>query len=173
MPPSQVAHNTSPHGKHLPWSLLPAHRLHRPVEWSLLLAMGHGVCQNPYTHHRVRVGASAHHLGLLLLWSAHPGVCFSCWCVVLRQEHQRREGVLWVSHSVVGVGFILCVHCVCSVSVKYCVKNINDARVFCISFCRLVSVSVCAVFLCVLLWLYYLIECVFVFSVLRDTLWWT
>ena len=101
-----------------PWKTLtlgsvPTHRLHRPMEWSLLLAMGHGVCQNPYTHHRVCVGAPAHHLGLLLLWSPHPGVCFSCWCVVLRQEHQRREGVLWVSDYVVGVGIsFVCAVCV-------------------------------------------------------------
>lgn len=43
------------------------YRSYPPLEWSFLFFMGHRVRQNPYSNHRLRVGASAHHLGLLLL----------------------------------------------------------------------------------------------------------
>lgn len=49
--------------------------------------------QGSYSHHRVGIGASAHHLGFFLLWSSRPGVYLPSRPLVLHQKHQRRACV--------------------------------------------------------------------------------
>ena len=71
-------------------------RLCGAVEWSVLLAVGHGLCQDPHPHHRVGVRASAHCLDFLLLRPSHPHLCLPSGIVVCHQGHQWRPCLQWV-----------------------------------------------------------------------------
>ena len=60
------------------------------MEWTVLLAVGHRLRQDPHPDHRVGVGAPADHLGLVLLRPPHPHRHLPGWSLVRHQGHQRR-----------------------------------------------------------------------------------
>ena len=55
--------------------------------------MGHRLRQDSHPHHRICERTSAHHLVLILLRPAHPGLCIPRRPLVLHQEHQRRASL--------------------------------------------------------------------------------
>lgn len=90
------------------------HRSDSSVEWSLLLVVGHGLCQDPHPDHRLGVGAPAYHVGVLLPRPARSRVRLPCRSVVRHQRHQWRESL----QSVLDV--VCCCCCVgCSVVVVW------------------------------------------------------
>lgn len=61
----------------------------------ILFCFSSQIREDPHPHHRVRLGAPAHHLGLLLFWFAHPGLHLPSRPLVLHQEHQWWESFRW------------------------------------------------------------------------------
>ena len=68
-------------------------RLCGAMEWSILLVVGHGLCQSAHSNHRVGLRAPADDVGVFLLWPSHPHLCVPGWCVVRHQRDQRRACV--------------------------------------------------------------------------------